>query len=62
MENNEFDKFLKELNNENLYSILKITQSANPLELREGFKKTVKKSHPDKVPESMKAEASNLKF
>ena len=62
MENIEFDKFLKELNNENLYSILKITQSANPLELREAFKKTVKKCHPDKVSESMKAEASKFYF
>ena len=58
MENNDFEKFLKEMNNENLYAILRVTKEADPLELRSAFKKVVKECHPDKVSESLKEEAA----
>ena len=61
MENNEFDKFLKEMKNENLYSLLRINKEADPLQIRASFKKVIKECHPDKVPEHMKDQAA-LRF
>ena len=58
MENNDFDKFLKEMNNENLYSLLRIDKEANPLEIRASFKKVIKECHPDKVPLHLKDKAA----
>ena len=58
METNDFEKFLKEMNNENLYSLLRISKEADHLEIRAAFKKVIKECHPDKVPEHLKEEAA----
>lgn len=58
MENNDFEKFMKEMNNENLYSILRISKEADPIEMRAAFKKVVKECHPDKVSDNLKEEAA----
>lgn len=54
----ELEKFLKEIDNENLYSILSTHKDADALELRLSFKKLMKIHHPDKVPDSKKVEAT----